>query len=317
MKFINRVNPVHPVKKGFSLTEVLIATGIMAIGLVMVATIFPVGVKLTTLTTERTIGAVVADEAFAKIQLYGLRDFQYWPSAWMEFAQGLPNYASADLATYDACDNFIYTTKLWGWGGDGFPWTADDRHYVNSSWEDFLYPSAAVPVGQDRNYNWSALCRRVGPKDVQVTVFVNRKIASGSYYQEWVFNPLPSPTYSVAVIPPGSVWPQPVPVNVTYNPAFPKQLTIAAGPGTLTAAVSVAFFGEGYTIVDSYSGRIYRVLEVDPATGILTLQQDWFVEPLKPAWLQDSIWVVPPAVNSDRYPCAGVYQKVIRFDNIN
>jgi prepilin-type N-terminal cleavage/methylation domain-containing protein len=51
---------------GFSLTEVLLATGVLAIGLVMIAMVFPVGVKLTSTATERTVAATAANEAFAK-----------------------------------------------------------------------------------------------------------------------------------------------------------------------------------------------------------------------------------------------------------
>jgi len=55
---------------GFSLTEVLIAVGILMVGMLMVAGLFPVAIHLTAVSTERTIGAVVADEAFAKMRLY-------------------------------------------------------------------------------------------------------------------------------------------------------------------------------------------------------------------------------------------------------
>jgi hypothetical protein len=284
--------------------EVLIATGIMAIGLVMVATIFPVGVKLTTLTTERTIGAVAADEAFAKVQLYGLRDFYLWPSA--QLNAGDPN------ATYYACDDFQYTVYLQDFNGDGVIDNLDES--VPKFTEDFQYPSSMTLDQQDRNYHWSALCRRVGPKDVQVTVFINRKIGPAAY-RAW------DPVNGVL----SSDWPKPVPVNVTFDSVDPlksKELVIIDGPA-FNAVDSRYFFGNGYTIVDNYSGNIYRVLEVkdaNPVDGLLdtiVLQQDWVVDPLKPATIQDAIWVVPPAVGSDRYPCVGVYQKVIRFDNIN
>ena len=48
------------------------SAGILAIGFVLIAGAFPVGARLTGIATERSIAAVAADEAFAKIQLYGL-----------------------------------------------------------------------------------------------------------------------------------------------------------------------------------------------------------------------------------------------------
>ena len=55
---------------GFSLIEVMISAGILAIGFVFIAGTFPVGVKLTTMATETTIAAIVSDEAAVKIQAY-------------------------------------------------------------------------------------------------------------------------------------------------------------------------------------------------------------------------------------------------------
>ena len=51
--------------------ETLLAVGTLAIGMVFVAGTFLAGVYFSTLSTEQTIATVVADEAFAKIRLYG------------------------------------------------------------------------------------------------------------------------------------------------------------------------------------------------------------------------------------------------------
>lgn len=62
----------RPRQRGFSLTETLLAVGTLAIGLLFIGGTFMTGIYFTTVSTERTIAAVVADEAFGKIRLYGL-----------------------------------------------------------------------------------------------------------------------------------------------------------------------------------------------------------------------------------------------------
>lgn len=57
---------------GFSLTEVLMAAGILSIGIMLVATMFPAAIYLTTVASEKTMAAIIADEAFAKMKLYGI-----------------------------------------------------------------------------------------------------------------------------------------------------------------------------------------------------------------------------------------------------
>ena len=335
----------------------LIATGIMAIGLVMIATIFPVGVKLTGMSAERSVAVVVADEAFAKIQLYGLRDFADWPAA--QIAENandplyLPNWTDA---TYDFCDDYLFTAEvivkpgldtLWGTADDIYTSPGPDGVYGSSQdvdinlGDEFLYPSAVMSVAEKQKYHWSALCRRVSDKDVQVTVFVMRKTFAGmnyyGYFQDRTSNPNdPQPVYDST-----SIWPMPVPVNVRYNyngsvsPPLRELVIDLTDPinadwQAVQAGLVFSFFDENYTIVNGRDGKIYRILEVKDADGdvnhtreTLVLYEGWQwdgydSDPSNPPTSAqvETIWVVPPGAGSTRYPCVGVFQKVIRFDDI-
>jgi type II secretory pathway pseudopilin PulG len=57
---------------GFSLTETLMAVGTLAIGMTFIAGTFLTGIVFSTVSTERTVAGVAAEEAFAKIQIYRL-----------------------------------------------------------------------------------------------------------------------------------------------------------------------------------------------------------------------------------------------------
>jgi prepilin-type N-terminal cleavage/methylation domain-containing protein len=314
-------------QSGFSLTEMLIATGIMAIGLVMVATVFPVGVKLTSLASERAIGAVVADEAFAKIQLYGMRDFEHWPAAQMNKVAGIANPA----ATYTRCDSYLYT-NLFSLGPDKTPNyilpNNNDDFLLTPAWAESLYPSTVLSGEETQRYQWSALCRRVSLKEVQVTVFVNRRTVNLNNYRTWACN-----INNNAFTPDqAGQWPSPVKVGVVPG-ANPDELTVDfANSNTLLpnrhwAQLNPAdprrvlqFFSAGVTIVDDYTGKVYRVMEYRDADGdglrdTLVLDQDWQTNPIA-SGLTECVWVVPPAVGSNRYPCVGVYQRVLYLENI-
>jgi prepilin-type N-terminal cleavage/methylation domain-containing protein len=134
---------------GFSLTEILIAVGILAVGMTFVAGVFPAGIYLTTIATERTIAAVATDEAFAKIRIYDVNlASAQWPAGPTSHCVDFNEVSSVVI---DPCE--------------------------------FEYPSTNTAA--EKQYCWSALCRRAGPDPnrlVQVTVFVSRKTGPNLKY---------------------------------------------------------------------------------------------------------------------------------------
>ena len=141
--------------RGFSLTEVLLAVGTLAIGMIFIGGTFLVGIHFTTIATERTIAAVAADEAFAKIRLYGVNLAD-------------PNLAVDQLRPFEALnpiaqDEFAYpSTKS----------SAEKQYY----WSALCRPVHSDPTN----------------RLVQVTVFVSRKVGSATKYQGRAVNrPVP------------------------------------------------------------------------------------------------------------------------------
>ena len=233
--------------RGFSLTEVLLAVGILAVGMMFIAGVFPVSVYFTTVATERSIAPIVADEAFAKIKLYGSIGINTVPGT------------------------------------------------------EFSYPSTPTADPNSKQYWWSGTYQPVlgSLNDFIVTVFVSRKVGVASQY--WVRT---SKDNSILMI---ISHPMPVYVGVSASPSGrADELAI----GNLDPAVNeTSFINDGYTIADDATGNIYRVLERYPANpNVIHLDKDW-IGPLSP----NLVWVVPPPIGGGRYPCIGVYQKVMRF----
>ncbi len=230
---------------GFSLVEVLMAVGTLAIGMIFIAGTFLVGIHLTTVSTERTIATVVANEAFAKVEIFGvdMRD---------------PKLAGGDHLTPFEVLNPVDPNE-------------------------FAYPSTQTLP--DKQYFWSALCRLYPSDpnhDVQVTVFVSRKVGAATMY-EGPAGPVDRPI--------------PMPVGVSGTPGS-RLLTITGDPRWISA---------GCTIAEDSTGEIYRVVDNGPGPAEIVLDPD------KP-WLRgNKVWVVPPPIGRGRGPCIAVYQKVIRF----
>ena len=248
--------------RGFSLTEVLLAVGTLAVGMLFIAGTFLVGIHFSTIATEQTIAAVTADEAFAKIKIYGV-----------------------NLSSLSTNQQTPFETVV--------------LNPINP--DEFAYPSTNTV--SEKQYYWSALCRRAGPAPeqlVQVTVFVCRKVGAGTKYR----NPADPCNPAVAID-----YPMPVRVGVSG----------AVGSNVLNIEniENISWINNGYTIVDNGTGGIYRVLERyadDPTTPpsvredrIILLDRRWAGGP------PGSVWVVPPPVGSGRNPCIVVYPTEIRF----
>ncbi|MHC4540692.1 MAG: type IV pilus modification PilV family protein, partial [Planctomycetota bacterium] len=153
--------------KGFSLTEVLLAVATLAIGMIFIGGTFFAGIHFSTLATERTIAAVVADEAFAKIRLYGIN-----PTDPTLATDRLTRFAALNPI---ASDEFLYPSTK----------TAGRRQYC---WSALCRP---VDAGS-------------GSRLVQVTVFVSRKVGSTATYPGGATRPVPVQVAIAAVSGAGS-----------------------------------------------------------------------------------------------------------------
>lgn len=265
---------------GFSLIEAMLATGILGVGLVLIAMVFPVGIKLTSITTERTIGAIAADEAFAKIKLWGLPDAENWPV--------LPNQTSVGFLRLLEAKN----AGLPGWSD------------VDLSWKEFLYESNE-DSNRQRVYHWSALCRKLSDNEVQVTVFVTRKVAPNIQFrssENLGAGPLPATNQP---------WPSPVTLRLGYE-GNPKELKIV----TLLWGDEYDFFSAGTVLVDDRSGKLYYVQETQDRDGDGLRETLVLREPYVPPEAGDSFrfWVIPPGIGSPRNPVIAVRQKVMRLE---
>lgn len=229
--------------KGFSLTEILLAVGTLGIGMLFISGTFLAGIHLSTISAEQTIAAVAADEAFAKIKLYGINP---------------GSLANDQLQSYESVKPI-------------------DPN-------EFAYPSTMN--GSQKQYYWSALCRRAGSNTstrlVQVTIFISRKIADAASYRG------------------GKGIPVPMQVGISGITGS-NQLTI-------TEADKISWINDGYTIVDDKTGEIYRVIERNTdQPNTIRLNRNW------QGSLTASVWVVPPPSGGGKNPNIAVYQKLIRF----
>jgi len=252
-----------------------LAAGILVIGFMLIAGTLPVGVKLTAMGTERTIGAVAADEAFAKVRLFGLRNptqANPWPAD--------PNVHCVDYVGIS------------------------HQNFLNSNNAEHSYPSTDVRP-DTKKYYWAAMCKYnlidLGMETFQVTVFVSRDTGLNTKY------PNPGDPLNTLPLVPLERYPRPVPVPVDamgVATGMVDRIQVAAGYAGLITDESV--------LLDDRTGQIMRVLardRIDPT--IITLEDALFDVDAAPA--PRYVWVIPPAKGSGRNPCVGVYQRTIKF----
>jgi len=140
--------------RGFSLIEVLLAVGTLAIGMIFIGGTFLTGIYFATISTERTVAAVAADEAFAKIRLYGVNLTD-------------PNLAVDQLTPLEAINTIAA--------------------------EEFTYPSI-TSLPRKQYYWSALFRKVVSDTTnrlVQVTVFVSRKVGNSTMYPGGAQRPVP------------------------------------------------------------------------------------------------------------------------------
>jgi Tfp pilus assembly protein PilV len=296
---------------GFSVAEVLIAVGILAVAMIFVAGVFPVGLRFAQVSIDRTTAAIAANEAFSKIRLY---------------CERIPDVNGQLIG-------FLFDHQR-----DFNDWFTDRTNLFFVDVNTYSYPTDNSVNFDNKHYCWSALLRRTdrfltdanvpdSSHDMQVTVFVCSRQAPGvRYYQPYLrHKAFGSDNYGRITDEIGRL-PKPVRVEIGQGSSRNNELEIQ---NTNTGNNKERYLiNEGDLIVDDPTGRIYRVTEryAAPDDDTILLDRDFIWDDWQKGPITGNrfVWIVPPpaapgtAVSpnlefSGRNPCVGVYQKVIRF----
>jgi hypothetical protein len=171
-------------------------------------------------------------------------------------------------------------------------------HLMTLPADEYLYPSTSTSL--DKQYCWSALCRR-GASDsrlVEFTVFVSRKAGANSKYWDSFYTFHHGEEFQTDL-------PHPVRTEIAQDPGSPTD-EIRITPTSWGSGLALVM--DGASIVDDATGQVYRVRErlADPERTI-RLDRPWT------GGASGAIWVVSPPVGGGRDPLVAVYQKTLRF----
>ena len=153
--------------KGFSLTEVLLAVGTLAVGMVFISGTFLTGIHFSTIATERSYAAVVADEAFAKIKVYGINftdpNLGVNQQARFELVSTIPDrqFPAYELA-YPSTKTLTEKQYEYMRGRDFF---RPMKHHVQAKVQSFYIDAAEVTNAEYKTFLEESGCRPKHPEN--------------------------------------------------------------------------------------------------------------------------------------------------------
>ena len=282
-----RIRNAH--KTGFSLTEVLVAMGIMTVGMMLVLTLFPLGVQLTIKSVQDNMASIVAEEAFAKVRLH-IDD----ASAFM---------GDSSLKTDETASYYHFDTS-----GD-----IKSLNGVDIEEWDTYYPSTVLRAAADADqpkeskYSWSALVRPVNKAAgiFQVTVLVFHRSAFQAIFYDGS---------GTAVNKGTSAKLQPLKVKIDYATAVHQD-------DWLKLDGEYWLIAENSPVIDDKTGRLYSIEErrINGNTVEFRIDRDWqelygIASDSTTNSVPDYVWIVPPAANASGTNCIGVFQRIMSLN---
>ena len=292
------INKQRTRNAGFSLTEVLMAAGILAVGFMMLLTLFPLGLQLTAKQTEATIGTLAAREAFSNASMIMQSNLtQKLP---------VPNSGYEDFRSIFWTDN-----------ADG---VIDDREgdYVagNGDYELsydpylFLYPTASDVSDENKKYNSAVLIGDLNGDYAEAIVFACRRVGTEANFPLLVADDILTNAEHVGNRP--SLLSLQIDNDFVDDAERGDLLKIHSTHDLVLDTVGIDKFIslDSYIAADS-TGNIYRVVGIQSGTGeyyirinagLTGAQREAF----------GRIWFVPPAIGANRSAAVDASRQTIK-----